>query len=34
MAMAKDGDVDSYGALPLTEVFQFFRIIICHVKPG
>ena len=28
------GDVDSYSALYLTQVFQFFRIPICHVKPG
>jgi hypothetical protein len=28
------GDVDSYGALCLTQVLHFFRIPICHVKLG
>ena len=28
------GDVDSYGALCLTQVLHYFRIPICHVKPG
>jgi prevent-host-death family protein len=30
----KFGDVDSYGALCLTQVLHYFRIPICHVKPG
>jgi hypothetical protein len=32
--IANLGDVDSYSALYLTQVFQFFKIPICHVKPG